>query len=273
MPKKETKEVIESTLYKGKVAVRFFPKSHVYMMNGKRKSGVTTYIGIKDKSRPLVIWATALAKSFLIKKLEDGGIDEGVIIEACGLHAVRKEEASTIGSIAHEWIEEYIAGNSPEMPEDPCVLIAVNGFLDWEKEHKVKFLSSERVLYSKKHDYMGKMDIEAKVDGDLCLVDIKTSNALYNDYCMQTAAYVKADEEESGRKYKGRWLVRIAKETEEDYILRMDEKGKVDYPPYVAFEAKYLDNEAGNIDRDFEAFLACKKLFEWNKKTDFWING
>lgn len=267
------KNVLESSLYKGKVKIRFFPDSHVYMVNGKRATGVTSYLGIKDKSIPLVIWAVDLFKNFLLE-IEGNGIGKitrAHIEEGAMLHKVRKEEAATIGDIAHTWIEQHIKGEKPEMPEDPKVIIAISGFLDWVKEHKVKFISSERVVYSKKHGFIGKMDIEAKVDGDLCLVDIKTSNGLYNTYSMQTAAYVKADEEESAREYKGRWLIRLAKETETDYNDRMIKKGKKEFTPYVAFEARYLDETAGNIERDYEAFLACKKLYEWDKATDFWI--
>jgi hypothetical protein len=59
--------VIEQLMYGGKINVRFLgptddkPNRHIYMVDGKRKTGVTTIIGIKDKSRPLVIWATELA--------------------------------------------------------------------------------------------------------------------------------------------------------------------------------------------------------------------
>ena len=66
------------------------------------------------------------------------------------------------------------------MPKRREAQIAVNAFLDWEAANKVKFVSSERVVYSKKHDYIGKMDIEAKVNGKLSMIDIKTSNGLYN---------------------------------------------------------------------------------------------
>jgi hypothetical protein len=119
------------------------------------------------------------------------------------------------------------------------------------------------------------------VNGKLCLIDIKTSNGLYNTYGIQTAAYVRADEEESGRKYQGRWLIRLAKETERECIARLHRKNEmrvrkgqqaVDYPPYQVFEAKFLDEEPGNLDRDFKAFLAAKALYEWNKATDFWAN-
>lgn len=262
-------EFIETSLYKGKTKVKFFPNSHQYWVDGKRKTGVTTYLNIIDKSRPLIIWATVLYRDFLLEKLPEG-ITADHIIEGCTLHAKRKEEAASIGDEVHGWIEAYIKGEKPEMPESREAQIGVNAFLEWVDKNKVKFLSSERVVYSKKHDYIGKMDIEAKVNGKLCLIDIKTSNDLYNTYNLQTAAYLKADEEESGKKYHGRWLLRLAKETQDEHEKRMAEKGRD--TDYQVFEAKFLDDEDGNLDRDFKGFLAAKQLYEWNKATDYFLN-
>ena len=265
-------ETIELKLYKGKVAIKFYPETHAYYVDGKRKTGGTTYLGILDKSRPLIYWAVGLFKDFLLENLPNG-ITEEHIEEGSKLHAQFKEQAATIGDKAHGWIEQYIAHKlkqtkeKPEIPDDPKVLNAINGFLSWEKEHKVKFVSSERVVYSKKYDYIGKMDIEAEIDGQLCLVDIKTSNGLYNSVALQTAAYLKADEEETGKSYTGRWAIRLAKETEEEYQEKMEKKGK-DTEGYVAFEAKYLDSQMMNVERDFKAFLSAKSLFEWNKETE-----
>lgn len=270
----QEKNVVEFSLYNGKVKGKFFPDSHAYYVDGKRKTGVTTYLGIIDKSRPLVIWATELYRDFLLSKKE---ITEDDIYAGCTLHEEKKKEAADIGSEIHDWIEKHVKGENPEMPERKEAQIGVAAFLEWKEANKVSFLSSERVVYSKKYDYIGKMDIEAKVNGKLCLIDIKSSNGLYNTYNLQTAAYLMADEEESKRNYKGRWLIRVAKETEKEYNLRMAKKnrervrkGKDEfaYPPYQVFEAKFLDDELTNIGRDFEAFLAAMKLHAWNKETD-----
>lgn len=259
----------EIKLYKGKVAVTFYPNSHRYVINGKTPASVTGILGIIDKSRPLIYWAVGLAKDYLIARLNEG-ITSTHIEEATRQHAVAKDAAATSGTMTHEWIEKYIqhkiaGGEMPEMPAQKEVQIGVSAFLDWEKAHKVKFISSERMVYSKKNDYIGTMDIEAKVDGELCVVDIKTSNALYNTVMLQTAAYLKADEEETGKKYKGRWALRLAKETEEEYIDRMNSKGK-DVGEYRAFEAVYYG--ADTIERDYKAFLSAKTLFDWNKLTN-----
>lgn len=268
-------------LYKGKVQIKFFPASHIYMVDNKRVSGATTFIGILDKSRALVPWATGLYTDFLTPSV--GSIlTEAMLIEGEFKHEERKEEAAGIGSEIHQWVEEYIknklgVGPAPDMPSTKQVQIGVNAFLDWEKAHKVKFISSERIVYSKKYGYVGTMDIEAKVDGKLCLIDLKTSNGLYNTVRLQTAAYVKADEEESGKAYQGRWAIRLAKEDEGEYINRMKSKnakreklGKKTFEvkPYQVFEAQYLDEEMAFIDRDFKAFLAAKELYRWNQETN-----
>lgn len=275
-----TPEFTEFTLYKGKVKGKFYPKSHAYYVNGKRKTGVTTYIGIIDKSRPLIYWATELYRDFLLAVLPQR-ITEEDIYTGCSLHAERKEEAANIGDEVHKWIEQYILNENPEMPDSKEAQIGVNAFLEWTELNKVKFISSERIVYSLKHDYVGKMDIEAEVNGKLCLIDIKTSNGLYNTYALQTAAYVKADEEESERKYQGRWLIRVSKETEEEYLARMEKKNinrekkgqnRIEVSPYKVFEARFLDDQETNIDRDFKAYLNAKSLHEWNKETDFFTN-
>jgi len=277
---------VESTLYKGKVAIRFLPDSHAYYVDGKRKTGVTTFIGIVDKSRALIGWATELYRDFLLENF--GKLTEAQIYEGCDLHSVRKQEAADTGTKIHDWCERYIryelkekGAEMPEMPEDSAVQIGAMAFMDWAKEHKVKFLSTERVVYSKKHDFIGTMDIEAKIDGKLCLVDLKSSNGLYNTVRLQTAAYVLADQEESGKEYEGRWAIRLAKETEKEHKVRMDKKnlararrGKdaYAYPAYQVFEAKFLDETPEDMKRDMEAFLSAKNLYRWNNETDFFKN-
>jgi hypothetical protein len=267
-------EFTEFELYKGKIKGKFYPGIHRYYVGVKIKTGVTTYLGIVDKSRALIIWATELYRDYLLSLAE---VTEANIYEGCNLHEERKQAAAAIGDEVHGWVEKYIKGEPTEMPESREAQIGVSAFLDWTTAHKVEFLSSERVVYSKKHDFIGKMDIEAMVNGKLCLIDIKTSNGLYNTMGMQTAAYARADEEESGRKYHGRWLIRLAKETEAEYVERMAKKnanrarkgqGVFEPKPYEVFEAKFLDDDPSHLQRDFDAFLHAKALYQWNRETD-----
>lgn len=275
-------------LYGGKVSGVFKENKetgyHAYFVtdeeNGivnKRPAGVTTIIGIKDKSAPLVIWSTELARDYLLEKYYNGEMSEEIIKYSATIHREKLKTAGDIGSEIHDWCEKYIRNKLGQITEEPKiptkreVKIGAISFLNWVKEHNVKFISTEKIVYSRKYGYVGKMDIEAIVDDEYSLVDLKSSNGLYNSVKMQTASYAKADEEEDKPKYKRRWAIRLSKETEKEYIARMEKKGKTNYPPYQVFEAmKFEENEEDNIEKDFEAFLACKTVYDWNNKTDFY---
>lgn len=281
-------------MYNGKVKGKFLgpteenPGRHMYCVDGKRKKGVTTIIGIKDKSIALGIWQGEETAKHLFSDLENGiNISEEQIIKAVFASNTAKDKAADLGTQVHDWVEKYInhrlkkSGfkSMPDMPEDPSVLQGVTSFLEWESQHKVKFLWAEKILYSLKHDFIGKGDFGAVVDGLTCLCDLKSGNGLYNSVRMQTAAYAEADREESGIKYDGRWAIRVSKETEKEYLKRMTLKNKIkkllgksekEIEPYQVFEAKFLDNEKGFMKRDFNAFINCLELGEWDYATDFY---
>ncbi len=295
MSKSPEKIINELTfsLYKGKIQGKFLgptqdmPKRHIYMIDGKRKTGVTTYLNIKDKSTALMKWQGETTAKHLFNLMEKGGtISQDDVVKAIFAHVDEKNKAADLGSEIHDWIERYINHKlkkkgypKPEMPTDQNVVTGVTSFLEWESEHKVKYLWAERIVYSKKYDYIGKADFGASVDGETCLCDIKTGNGMYNSVLAQTAAYAYADTEECGMKYAGRWAIRIAKETPDEYQTRMELKNKIknllgkrenEIEPYQIFEAKFLDNEKENLQRDFDGFLHHYNLVKWDKITDFY---
>lgn len=235
-------------LYKGTVELDFNEARHMFTVNGKRILGVTSATGMIDKSRPLIFWAVNLTKAFLvdnigtlIKSTEQEEILT-LIETATKQHQIRKEEAANVGTQVHAWIEQWIKATvkkeEPKLPSEknePQVYNGVLAFLKWADEHKVKFVSSERFVYSKKHQYAGIMDCEAVIDGKTSVVDFKTSNGIYNEYRYQVAAYQGAAEEERGKPYTGnKWIVRFGKDDGE-------------------FEAQQFDDQ----DKDFKTFLAC----------------
>lgn len=285
---------IEFTLYKGKVKGKFLgptedkPNRHMYYIDGIRKKGVTNALGIKDKSEALKSYVREQTVKKLLPIFEKGGkIGLEELAVALYEDEINTVKSADIGSKIHDWIERYIKHKlkqkgyekMPEMPEENNIVTGISSFLSWESEHKVKFLWSEKILYSKKYDYIGKGDFGAKVDGEICLCDIKTGNGMYNSVLAQTSAYAFADHEECGQKYDGRWAIRVAKETEQEYLLRMALKNKIRkilgkdeqvVEPYQVFEAKYLDNDKKNMKRDFDGFLYHWNLAIWDSETDFW---
>jgi hypothetical protein len=171
------------------------------------------------------------------------------IITASKIHQERKEAAATKGTMVHEWIEKYIqaklAGQpQPELPKDEQILNGALAFMQWENAHNVQFIATEKLVYSKKHDYVGTMDCEAIIDGKRSVVDFKTSSGLYNEMRYQVAAYRGADEEETGKEYDGpNWIIRFDKDTAE-------------------FEPHEINEQA----KDFKAFLGALALKKRDKE-------
>jgi|CXWL01.1.fsa_nt_gi hypothetical protein len=303
-PAKGEEGVMYTELYGGKVIHRFHEKGHMHYISrdgGKkfvRKGGVTGIIGVMDKSKPLMSWQQNITLDFLLDTLAKGGkIDEEKAIEAVIQSELFLEQAADIGHEIHGWCEAYIRHQlkqkgfekMPEIPNFPEAITGVNSFLAWVDEHKVKFLSTERAVYSMRYDYIGIMDFEAVIDGAHCMGDFKSSNGLYNSVRMQTVAYSKADEEERTKfkGYDGRYALRLSKYSEEEYMKRETRKKEIKaavakfkgsepstYPikPYQVFEAVFLDSEDSFADRDFKAFLHCKAIQEWQKETDPFLN-
>lgn len=276
-------------LYNGTVEVKYFPTSHIYMVDGKRKSGASTIAGVKDKSTAMVSWALETGAAHLFDLLAEGKkLTAEDVIRATYASENAKNAAADLGTAVHDWCEQYIrfklkqkGTEMPEMPEDKNIITGVTSFLEWEANHKVKYLWTEKVLYSKRGDFVGRADFGAMVDGKRVLCDLKTGNGLYNAVLLQTAGYVLADEEESPGGYDGRWAIRISKETEKEYFSRMELKNKIknmlgkktgEIAPYQVFEAKFLDPLGTEMKRDMKAFLAAKALLDWNNATDFYKN-
>ena len=280
--------VIVTSLYNGKIECKFMgptedkPSRHIYMMNGERKRSVTGIQGIKDKSMALVPWALEMAAASLLKDLEEGKVlSAEEICKAVFASQDYTKRAGDIGSAVHDWCEHYInhklgKNPMPEMPEDNNVVKGITSFLEWESQHKVKFLWAEKVLYSRKGDYMGKADFAAKVDGDKCICDLKTGNGMYKEVRLQLAAYRAADEEETGEKYDGRWAIQIGKETPQEYQARFELKNKIkrllgkkesEVYPYQVLNAKYLDVDEDSYNKDLAAFLHLAGVHKWDAET------
>ena len=240
-------------LYNNKIEIGFWQERHRYSL--KEKDGkwskkflisVTASTGMVDKSRVLMKWATGLAQEFLseIVNKEDGNVTLKEVEAACNLYNVKREEAATKGSLTHSYIEQYIKGEKPDLPDDENVASAINAFLDWEKKHKVKWLATEQIVYSKKYGYVGLLDALAVIDRKTVLVDFKTSKGVYNDHLYQVAAYRAAQEEETGKKLSGgAMIVKFDKET-----------------------AEFEVHECPDHDKDFKAFLGSLALKERDKE-------
>lgn len=263
-------DFIETVLYKGKVKIKFFNESHVYMVNAKRKSSPTGAIGIIDKSRILMGWQKGEIQDCLMESV--GQVLTPEIIDWAVEAAERKKTgAADIGTEAHQWMEDFVKGRNPQMPKTAGAKQAVMSFLDWVDKNNVKFVHAEKLVYSMKYEYVGTCDCIARVGKEKLpyIIDYKVSNGLYPGVALQTAAYQWAETEESGQEYAGRWALRFSKETEDEYYITQEKKlkkylknnpgrGPYEIPEYRAFE----DRPLLNYERDLKAFVTALSLKE-----------
>ena len=242
-------------LYNGKVILKFDDKNHIYSVNGKTIDGVTSVIQIIDKSGPLMYWAVNQAIDYLKNNLKPGkALDEieigELLEEASKQHRISKNRAANIGELTHKYIEGAMKGEKPKMPVNKQIRNGIKAFAKWAKENKFKPKLVERKVYSKRFGYAGTLDSEGLINNKLAIVDIKTSNRIYDEMRYQVAAYQNAREEETGKKYAERWIIRLGKEDGE-------------------FEANKLDN----YEKDFKGFLAALVLYRRRKELKYSNNG
>ncbi len=127
-----------------------------------------------------------------------------------------RDEAAEIGTAAHKLVEAWIRGQKFSIQNlDERITTAFGSFKRWAKLTKLKPFSTETRLVSEKYQFGGTLDAVA-VDGELCMIDWKTSNAVYVEYVLQVAAYRYLwNEHYPKRLVSSGHLVRFGKESDD----------------------------------------------------------
>jgi hypothetical protein len=107
------------------------------------------------------------------------------------------EQAADIGTQAHGLIEWNLrrelgqeAGPEPRVRSE--ALDAFAEYQAWRDAHEVKPLKVEQTVWHSGLEYAGTLDLLARVNGRLAVVDFKTSKGIYPEYELQVAAYCAA---------------------------------------------------------------------------------
>ena len=89
--------------------------------------------------------------------------------------------AADLGTIAHKCIQEGVL--LPEAIADPNLVRMFGQYQKFQASTDIKFVEVEPTVYFIKEDMMfhGHLDLDARIDGEPWLIDIKT-HGLYKDY-------------------------------------------------------------------------------------------
>jgi len=161
-----------------------------------------------------------------------------------------RDKASDIGTLAHYLIECEIKGEEPDTSEysEKDIDKAENAFLAWlewkDSKGKIETIASEIPLVSERYQYGGTLDWVLRQNGNIILVDFKTSNRVYDEMTYQLAAYKHLwNENHPDKKIRECYILRIGKENGE-------------------FEQRRFKN----LDREFQIFLHLLKIYKLQKE-------
>lgn len=167
-------------------------KEHqVYLdKDGVKLPGCTTVLGILDKPA-LINWSAKVEREELSKCYENGSpIPEKLF------YLTKRDSAADIGTLAHFLAQCYLEHKTPDLSdytEDEIkkAELAFNNFLTFWESSGFQMVHSELQLSHNALRYGGTVDLIAKnQNGELVLLDIKTSNRLYKQtYGLQVAGY------------------------------------------------------------------------------------
>ena len=233
----------------------FRASDHSYFYDGKRMTGITTILGVINKPA-LVGWAARMAVEYLADHIgeligADKETTERILTDAKNAHTKKKEKAGEAGTDLHALAEGWIKMCIQEtdgVPSLPCPA-GLEKLRDWAQSENVKFLESEKKMYSKTWWVAGTVDMIFEKEGKKYIGDIKTQAKIWDRTpFFQMAGYANLYEEmmieQAIPPTKGKM----------DYIdgyciLRVSKDG--------SFEAKWSFDVAG----DTKAFFACVELF------------
>lgn len=276
----------EYSFYNGEVILRYEPKNHVYYLVTPKglvpQDGVTTVCGILDKSNALIPWACKMMAQEILDKVREGislqyiswNEFESLILAAKSAHKKKLDAASYVGNMAHDWIEQYIKACLSEditrklylmnnTPDDYQAANCCEAAIDWMSYHNIRWIYTEKKVYSREYGYAGTMDGLCLADScddtqccrsvfkdRLCLVDWKSSNELRIEYLLQTAAYLQAYSEEYDTRIDARWVIRLGKEDGEFEPWYVENPGE----DWAAFrQALYLSRSINSITKRMKA--------------------
>ena len=243
------------------VEMLFDSKLHSYKVGDEIIPSATKVLDIISKPA-LVPWALKVGANWLEKNFffdEDSSSKKTKVYKSRmaldplikGMKSAYRSEshdALNIGSITHEWVEGAINwklgdGEIPQMPKQEEAVNSIEAFKYWVSQNVVEWKSSEEKLFHRKYRYAGTVDARAIINGEYCVIDWKTSKAVYPEYHLQVAAYAKAVEDIHGIPVDATYILRCDKATGRFEAVRSTE-----------------------IEENFQAFLSALTLHKRMKE-------
>jgi hypothetical protein len=216
------------------------PDSRYYRRNGKYYPSVTYVLGYYPKGKFFENWLkqVGFASDYIVKK------------------------AAEEGTQTHELCEAYLNGeelnflDSNGRPQyNPDVWQMFLRFVEFWETFKPGLIETEVHLFSDELKVAGTCDLIVEINGELWLLDLKTSNQLQTTYELQTAIYGQCYKECFGKKIDRYGILWLKSSKRKASTGKMQGKG------WEVVESSRTFEE--NID----IFKTVKRLFDLENPT------
>lgn len=155
--------------------IQFLDKRY-YKKNGEYYPSVTTILQYYPKGKYFEDW---------IKQV---GYNSDIIAR----------QSADEGTQTHNLVEKYLLGEKISFLDDKGTSLyslhvwnMLLRFIDFWETHRPKLIESETHLFSEKFKIAGTADLIFELNGELWLIDLKTSNNLHISYDLQISAYIQ----------------------------------------------------------------------------------
>jgi len=172
-------------------------------------------------------------------------------------------KAGDEGTQTHNAIEDLLLGNEVTWMDDfgnarynETVWGMIVKFKQFWDMAKPELISTEEFTFSDEHKYAGTADLVVKINGEVWLIDIKTSNSLHKSYDLQLAAYAQSLFEQKGIKIERTGILWLKS-------TRRSESKKADEFFAKGWELKPVDE----MEKNFELFKMIYRLYELENPT------
>lgn len=181
---------------------------------------------IVDQERGLVCITTTDSRWYVIQKEGESDVFMPSVTWICSFypkgvgymrwfaeHGYDEAEAIKVaagdkGSKVHKAISDILMGRTVKFNDkylgseggEPVELTAIEyeaimSFANWLNETQPEVLAVDYTLVNPDEGYAGTIDMKLRINGEIWIVDIKTSKDIYPSHELQVSAYQKADPE------------------------------------------------------------------------------
>ena len=189
-------------------------------------ASVTTALGVLDK--PALPWWGMTQGVAGVSRLHELGVlpplvNPDAIVKALTANKLTvnhvKGKAAARGVGAHHALEQLAATGRLDLskiePEDQGYASAV---LDWWLEANPTECVTEQMVGSRKHGFAGRYDLDCRLDVARCLVDLKTSKAVYDSHLLQLELYGIGAAESGYGKFDNKYVLRAGADGSYEFV-------------------------------------------------------